>query len=69
MLDGVRRGAPGLERRRSDVALVAVSENDRSMPCGPPLPPLGLGPYVFQDDSPDEKPVDGVYAETVEVGV
>jgi hypothetical protein len=39
------------------------------MLCGPPLPPLGLGPYEFQDDNPDEKPVDGVYADMVEVGV
>ena len=34
-----------------------------------PLPPLGRGPYEFQDDSPDEKPLEGVYAETEDVGV
>ena len=69
MFDGVRRGAPGLDKRGSEVVLVTFSENDRSMFWGPPLPPLGLGPYEFQDDIPDEKGVDGVYAETVEVGV
>jgi hypothetical protein len=69
VFEGVRAGAPGLETRKSAFVLVAVSENDRSMFCGPPLPPLGRGPYEFQDDSPDENPVEGVYAEMVDVGV
>jgi hypothetical protein len=69
-LEGVRKGPIGLELRSSDGAGCDSAENVLSMVDGlAPLPPLGLGPYGFQDDRPDEKPLEGVYAEIEDVGV
>jgi hypothetical protein len=60
VFEGVRAGTPGRETRASVDAFEAVSEKDRSMFCGPPLPPRGRGAYEFQDERPDENPVEGV---------
>lgn len=61
MFEGVRKGPVGLAPRSSVGAGCASPENVLSIVDElAPLPPLGRGPYEFQDDRPDEKPLEGV---------